>query len=229
MILDQKSLELSFFSAPGDDLVDKLIMQLQAVPQMVQLFGPADGTGSYANYARYDWPTRSLPAMNVLESSSETQTSDNGYLNGTVQIQVYWPSDFRRSDLARVPNYFKGVLENFFSSSYVSDMLDELYYIQRPMKVYGLNELGKTLTWSPNVEGITDGDLTPMTILDVQYRIDLRAWGRALEYMGRTKENPFAVTLAPLTDLVGEIEGVDDNSGEDIEITIPLDITINEG
>jgi hypothetical protein len=227
VILDQTSLTKSFLSAPGDDLVDKLIGQLQKIPQMVQLFGPAEG-GSWANYNRFDWSARQLPAINILEAQSESKSSDHGYLTGTVQIQVYWPSEFRRADLARVPNLFKGILENFFSSKYVSAMLDELYCKVRPEKVFGLNEFGKTLTWSPNVEGITDGDLTPMTILDVQYRIDLRAWERALEYLGRTEDDPFTATLPDLSDLVGRLDGVDDNDGKNVIVTVPLEVTLNE-
>ncbi len=225
-MIDFNTLDLKFLSVPGGDLVDKLIAQMQKVPQMVQLFGPAGDQGSWANYNRFDWPVRQLPAMNVLEAGVESKSSDNGYLTGTVQIQVYWPSEFRRSDLARVPQFFKGVLENFFSSQYVSTMLDELYYIERPEKVYGLNELGKTLTWSPNVEGINDGDLTPMTIVDVAYRIDLRAWDRALEYMGRTQADPFEATLAPLTNINGELDGVNDENV--IIVSEPVDYNFSE-
>lgn len=225
-MIDMQSLEAAFLSTPGGDLVDKLIMQMQKVPQMVQLFGPDGDGGSWANYNRFDWPVKMLPAMNVLEAGAESKSSDSGYLNGAIQIQVYWPSEFRRSDLARVPSFFKGVLENFFSSKYVASMLDELYWIERPEKVYGLNELGKTLTWSPNVEGINDGDLTPMTIVDVSYRIDLRAWERALEFMNRTKEDPFEDTLGDLDNVFGEIDGVDDTKA--IIVRVPVDFNISE-
>jgi hypothetical protein len=222
-MIDQTTLEAMFLSSPGSDLVDKTIMQLRKVPQMQKLFGL-----SFANYNRFDWPVHELPAMNVLESQSENKSSDMGYLTGTIQIQTYWPSEFRRSDLARVPNVFKGILENFFSSAYVSDMLDELYSIIRPEKVAGLNEFGKTLTWSPNVEGINDGELTPVTILDVQYRIDLRAWERALEYQGRTTADPFEVTLADLNQVLGNIVGVDDTNVDPGLVTVPFELTINE-
>lgn len=225
-IIDETTLRNDFLSAPGDDLVDKTILQLQKIPQMVKLFGPAGDSGSWANYNRFDWPVRSLPAINIFESNIESKTSDNGWLNGTVQIQVYWPSDFRRGNLARVPGIFKGILENFFNSAYVSAMLDELSTIQRDAKVYGLNEYGKTLSWSPNVEGITDGELTPVTILDVQYRIDLRAWERALEYMNRTVADPFEISLSDLTEILGGLEGVNDK--DEVLVTVPLDIAVNE-
>lgn len=221
-MIDLSTLDELFLSVPGGDLVDKLIMQMQKVPQLVKLFGPAGDQGSWANYNRFDWPVRELPAINIFESGGENQTSDNGYLMGTIQIQVFWPSDFRRSDLARVPAFFKGVLENFLSSQYASAMLDELYYVERPEKVYGLNELGKTLTWSPNVEGITDDLLTAMTIVDLNYRIDLRAWDRALEFMNRTKADPFELTLSDLDQINGEIDGVNDDNL--VIIRVPVEI-----
>lgn len=221
-MIDLSTLDDLFLSVPGGDLVDKLIMQLQKVPQMAKLFGPAGDSGSWANYNRFDWPVRQLPAINIFEAGAESKTSDSGYLNGVVQIQVYWPSDFRRADLARVPAFFKGVLENFLSSQYTSTMLDELYFIERPEKVYGLNELGKTLTWSPNVEGLTDDALVSMTIVDVTYRIDLRSWERALEYMNRTMADPFETTLSDLDTISGEIDGVNDDNLVIIEVPVEI-------
>ena len=225
MSVNQKSLNADFLSSPGDDLVDKTIAQLKKIPAMVKLFGDGEN-GSWANYNRFDWPVRMLPAINILEAGSESKTSDNGYLTGTIQFQVYWPSEFRREDLSRVPTVFKGVIENFFNSKFVGDMLDELATIQRDAKVYGLNEYGKTLTWSPNVEGLNDGEMTPMTIVDVQYRIDLRAWERALEYQDRTVQNPFEKSLADLNGMLGEIDGVDNNTGDPIIVRVPVNINV---
>jgi hypothetical protein len=122
---------------------------------------------------------------------------------------------------------FKGALQNFFASQYVTDMLDELYYIQRPVKVYGLNEYGKTMNWTPNTQAIVENEVVPVTIMDANYRIDLRAWYRALEYMGRTKQNPFAVTLDPLTVIGGPTSAYDGNDDAGVtQVTIPDEITV---
>lgn len=232
--INQGTLDAAFLSTPGEDIVPKTLLQLSSIPQFVQLFGKytSDTSGNktsdqqrWADYQRMDWSTRQLPAINVFEAGTENKDSDQAYLRGSVQIQVFWPANFRRSDLARVPATFKGILQNFFSSDYVKDMLDELYYIQRPMKVYGLNEYGKTLSWSPNVEGMVEDELVPVTILDVQYRIDLRSWYRALEFMERTKENPFQKTLGPLTNIDGEYDGLTTEGVS--EITVVDDITVN--
>lgn len=209
--ITQKSLDASFLTGPGEDLVPKLLLQLSSVPQMKELFGPyiADTTGNktsdqqrWADYNRMDWSIRQLPAINVFEAATENRDSDQAFLRGTVQIQVYWPPNFRRGDLARVPAAFRGILNNFFSSHYTRLMFDEIYWHQRPMKVNGLNELGKMLTWSPNVEGLVEAEMVPVTILDVQYRIDLRSWYRALEFQTRTKKDPFvAEQIGPLTEI----------------------------
>ena len=117
------------------------------------------------------------------------------------------------------------MVENFFASDFVTPMLDELYYVKRPAKVYGLNEFGKVLNWSPNTEGLVESELVPVTILDIKYRIDLRAWYRALEFMGRTKADPFSVSLADLTDILGEYDGIDDAGLT--QVVIPDEIAVS--
>lgn len=230
--IDQKTIDDAFLTSPGEDLVAKTLLQLSSVKGMVELFGkytPKRQDQRWADYQRMDWGLRQLPAINIFEAQTEDKTSDQAWLNGSIQFQIFWPANFRRSDLARVPSAFKGVLQNFFSSKYVTSMLDELYFISRPQKVYGLNEYGKVMNWSPQTEGLVESELVPVTILDVRYRIDLRSWNRALEFMGRTKEDPFEVSLANLTSIVGGYDGV--NSPQDFEnnniaVEIPDQITV---
>ena len=199
--IKQTTIDSYFLTGPGEDLIPKTLTQLSSVPGFVALFGPytfQKDQQRWADYERFDWSIPQLPAINIFESAGENKDSDQAFLRGTVSIQVYWPPNFRRGDSRRVEAAFKGTLENFFNSQYVSQMLDELYFITRPMKVYGLNEYGKTLTWLPNNEGIIDNQAVPVTVMNVNYRIDLRAWGRALEYMNRTKAQPFQDTLYDL-------------------------------
>lgn len=221
--VNQDSLDKAFLSSPGDDLVDKLIAQISSVPQMNALFGPykkGHDQQRWADYQRMDWSIRQLPCLSVFESQSEQKESDNAWLSGSITIQAYWPPNLRRSDLSRVPGTFKGILENFFASKYCTDMLDELYYVTRPMKVFALNELGKQMTWTTNVEGIVESQMVPVTMVDVRYRIDLRAWYRAMELMGRTKQSPFESTLSDLTRFQGVYDGVKDDEAQQVEIEI---------
>lgn len=223
------TIDAALLSGPGKDIVIKTMQQLSSIKGMRDIFGPFDAdniTKRWADYQRFDWSIRQLPAINIFESQVEDKTSDQAYLNGTISFQIFWPPSFRRSDLARVPASFKGVLENFFSSQYVTDMLDEIYFHERPMKVAGLNEYGKTMTWTPSTEGLVESELVPVTILDVRYRIDLRSWYRALEFMNRTKANPFEETLADLAELVGKYQGVEDDEAAIVDIELPDEIPV---
>ena len=227
--IKQDDIDQSFLTGPGEDLVIKTIQQMASIPGFLTLFGPFDPNDDqqrWADYARADWSLRQLPAINVFEAEAEDKTSDQAWLNGTVSFQIFWPASFRRTDMRRVEVAFKGAMENFFSSKFVTKMLDELYWIQRPMKVFGLNEYGKVLTWTPNTEGIVEDELVPVTIINARYRIDLRSWYRALEFMDRTKDSPFEQSLDNLNQIVGSYQGVTDPVGDDVVVTIDDNITV---
>jgi len=226
--MKQVNIDNSFLAGPGEDLVSKTLMQLAKIKGFTDLFGkytPGSDDQRWADYQRFDWSTRVLPAISIFEAQDENKESDNAFLNGTISIQTYWPPNFRRSDSRRVEVAYKGALQNFFASKYVENMLDELYFIQRPEKVDGLNEYGKTMSWSPNVEGLIGDELIPVTILNVQYRIDLRAWYRALEFQDRTKDNPFEKSLAPLEVIGGIYQGRDEPGTIHIEVPDEIKVT----
>lgn len=232
--IKQPKLDALFLTGPGEELVPKTLMQMAKIPGFISLFGPykaptgkpSDEQQRWADYNRFDWSIRQLPAINVFEGQTESKDSDQAFLRGTISFQIYWPPNFRRPDSRRVEAAFKGVLENFFASKYVQTMLDELYYIERDEKVYGLNEYGKTLSWTPNTEGLIESQAVPVTIVDVNYRIDLRAWYRALEFMNRTKDEPFKENLADLTQIKGEYDGVINQDPEQIEVVLEDQITV---
>jgi hypothetical protein len=225
----ERTIKEDFLSGPGEDLVPKTLMQLASVPAFTTLFGPykprlkgqnvQTSQQRWADYNRFDWSLRQLPAINVYEAETEDKDSDQAFLRGTINLQVFWQPNLRRSDWSRVPVAFKGAMENFFASDYVKKMLDELYWIERPMKVWGLNEYGKVMTWSPNLEGVVESEMVPVTLISVRYRIDLRAWYRALVFMDRTKGDPFERTLSQLSVIGGEgsaYNGVTDTLGQDV-------------
>ena len=233
--IKQEDIDQNFLTGPGEDLISKLMVQMAKIPGFVKIFGPyksqslkGDNDQRWADYQRMDWSIRHLPAINIFESQTESKESDNAFLNGTLSIQIYWPANFRRADSRRVEVAFKGAMENLFSSTYINKMLDEHFSIQRPEKVHGLNQLGKELTWTPNVESLVEDQLVPVTILDVRYRIDLRAWYRAMEYMNRTKDEPFKETLEDLI-LIGGLDSVYQGLDNDlIKIEIPDEIKVNQ-
>jgi hypothetical protein len=240
--IKQSDLDNLFLTVPGETIVAATLSQMNlaqanAKPNGAQvfpfqvLFGPyTPGTElqRWADYERMDWSIRQLPAINVFEGETEDKTSDEGWLNGTIKFQAIWPPNQRRSDIARVTQAFKGILQNFFNSDYARVMLDELYYIQRNNKVPALNEYGKVMTWSPNVQALIETELCPVTIVDVKYRLDLRSWNRALHYMNRTKAQPFQT---PLVDLLGfdlTINGVvDTNDPATVAVSVKESINVS--
>lgn len=238
--IKQADIDKAFGIGPSEFLVAKTLDQLGSIKAFTDLFGPytaptgspSDDQQRWADYQRFDWTIRQLPAINVFESATpESKDSDQAFLRGNISFQIFWPANFKRSDSRRVEVAFKGALQNFFSSKYVRDMLDELYYIQRPMKVHGLNEYGKTMTWTPNTNAIVENEIVPVTIIDANYRIDLRSWYRALEFMDRTKDNPFEATLDNLGGIGGATTGVDSgydgkNDAGDTEINVPVKIDV---
>lgn len=225
----QPAIDSQLLTGPGQDLVGKLLMQLSAVAGFVTIFGPYKSKNDqqrWADYQRLDWSVRMLPAINVFPAATEDKTSDNAWLNGTLTLQIMWPPSFRRGDMQRIETAFKAALQNFFASKFASDMMDELYWIVRPMKVAGLNELGKTMTWTPNVEGLVENELVPVTMVDVRYRIDLRSWYRALEFDDRTKDDPFERTLNDLTTLFNEYDGTKDKNAGDVKVAVEQQVTV---
>jgi hypothetical protein len=228
--VSQPSLDEEFLSVPGEDLVLKTLLQFSKVPAFVKLFGPykpGSDQQRWADYNKFDWSIRQLPAINVYRAESDSKDSDQAWVRGTVNVQVFWPPNLRRGDLALVPDTFLGIILNFFASQYVRTMLDELYYIQRPEKVYGLNEYGKMIDRPVNIEGIVEDELVPVTLIGVRYRIYLRSWYRALEFMNRTKDQPFQDTLSDLTKIGGTYEGVTDTEAKEQIVAVPDEITVH--
>jgi len=231
--IKESNIDSTFLSSPGEEIVAKTLMQMaNPTSKFTELFGPYKPESQqqrWANYSRYDWSIRQLPVINIYEADIQDKTSSNAWINGTIGIMVLWPPNQRRSDLARVQMAFQGALLNFYESQQVVDMLDEIYWHVRPAKVLGLNEYGKIMTWTPNVEGFVEDQQVPVTLVNVKYRLDLRAWYRDIEFQDRTQLNPTAATLSDLTDMGGNYAGVPNDEGTEIQLEIPDHITVSNG
>jgi hypothetical protein len=218
--MKQESLSADFLNGPGEVLVPNFISALSQVKPFRDLFGPftnvKDPNSRWASYSRFDWSMRQLPVINIYEKEPEEKTSSNAWLNGTVGIQVFWPASFRRSDLSRIPRTFSAGLLNFLES-------DAAYALFTG--VPGLNEIGRSVIWTPNVEGLVESELVPVTMCDVKYRVDLRAWYRFLETDDRTQGQPFIRTLADLQVIGGGYEGATDPQAQDVQIVVVDEIT----
>jgi hypothetical protein len=225
----------AFLEGPSQRLVPAMLTQLTKVPQLVALFGPyAAGKFEqrWADYNRFDWSIRQLPAVSVFESDTESKKGDNDFMTGTVRLVVYWPPNFRRSDLTRIPKAFHSAMVNFFGSELAFQLLDSKANLNndgtRPSWcVPGLNEVGKEIDEAKNVEGFIESELVPVTMIDIRFRIDLRQYFRFLEEDGRTKDQPFERTLEGLDEILGEYDGLPGTDTMDVQVTLDEKVTIN--
>jgi hypothetical protein len=83
------------------------------------------------------------------------------------------------------------------------------------------------MTWTPNVEGFVEDQQVPVSLINVKYRIDLRAWYRWLEFNNRTKLNPVNTPLADLTVIGGQYQGVINNDASQVQVTVPDEINVS--
>lgn len=220
----QSDLTLSFLSGPGEALVPYFLAALSACEPFAKIFGPAKTKKgewlSWADYPRDDWSIRQLPAVNVYEGGTETKQSPNGFLEGSLQVVVFWAPNLRRSDVSRMPAMFQAALLNFLESDACRALLDPHPAVNVDTKVPGLNRLGAEVNWSPNTEGIVEDELVPVTMVEVRYRVDLRRWYQFLESEGRTMSDPFRKdSLADFTGAGGEYDGVDGNGTTIVSVT----------
>lgn len=228
-----------FLEGPSQYLVPRLLAQLAKVPQMVKVFGPYKGTSKepdtanqrWASYQRFDWSLRQLPAISIYESDVETKQAENGYMPGSVRLMVCWPASFRRPDLARIPKAFHSAMVNFFGSDLAFQLLDSQANVdgsgvRLESVVPGLNEIGKEISDTKNVEGIVESEPVPVTMIDIKFRIDLRQWYRFLESDNRTKEMPFERTLADLEEVFGEYDGLPGTDTGDVQAIVEQDVII---
>jgi hypothetical protein len=210
----------TFLPGPGQSLINSILTQMSLVPQFIEVFGPFtvdDENQRWSDYCRFDWSLRQLPAISLFEKDSENKTTTNGWLEGTAGIQVFWPANFRRSDLSRIPSLFKAAVQNFFES----DLANQLFSI-----VPGLNKIGAEINWQPNTEGLVEAELVPVTLIDIKYKIDLRQWYRFLETDYRTKGQPFVRTLDDLSVVALAIHGLTEQTGTSVqdEVDVTLDV-----
>lgn len=206
------------FPTPTATLVKRLMETMASIKLFTNLFGPMTAFDfddqRWSCYARADWSIRDLPAVNIYEGEPEQKTSDNAWLDGSVRIAVYWPPQLRRADYQQFPVLFKGAMQKFFTSKYMYPLLDPHPTVNVETKVPGLNKFGSEISWTPQIEGAVQDTNVPVTILDVKYRIDLRAWYRYLETQDFTKDDPFEATLHDWIRIQGGINGTTDGDAK---------------
>lgn len=228
----EKLMQAEFLEGPGQYLVRRLIAQMAKEKGFVALFGEHKGAENdsqrWAEYQRFDWAIRQLPAISIYEDGSEVKTADSGWVTGALKLTVHWPPRLHRRFAARLPNTFYAALMQWFRSQAAFQLLDSRANEDRSIIVPGLNQLGFEMTDIKQIEGIVDVEAVPVSLIDIRYRLDLRAWDRWLvEEDCREVATPFVKDLGPLETLTNVIQGVPGETDEPVKAEVSQNVTID--
>lgn len=204
-----------FLNGPTEFLVSSVAKAIEQVPQFKLIFGEA-----IDNYEREDYSYRELPALRVYNLRF-TKEHESHYIIGELMADVIFPPNIRRQEHQFYQDTISAaLLQQFRRPTFFADM---------KLLVPGLNELGKVFSADKTLAMKLGDDVAPLTQLTINFRIDQKIWDDYLESHGRTKDEPFKVTLADLEEIVSEIQALRSNNAKDIELTIQGDQTIGDG
>jgi hypothetical protein len=198
-----------FKDGPGEYLASSIAQMILKEPHFKQIFDE-----SVDDYDREDYSLRELPACRIY-TTDYTKEQESHYINGNIKMDVIFPADLRRGDTEKYP------------SRVASAMLQQFrrppFFAAMQLTVPGLNELGKVFRVEKNLtfQNTQMTDECPVVQITLNFRIDQKQWDEYLESQGRTKDDPFDVTLADLEEIVATIQAIRNEVGE-----VPVDINL---
>lgn len=202
-----------FIDSPAEFLVEQIVSQIKLVPQWSKVFGDA-----IDSYLRMDYGIRNFPALRIY-CPNYIKEFESWFINGSILMDVIFPPGIRRMELQKYQQVVSSALLQQFRRDVMFSALGNL--------VPGLNELGKRFEVDQEKGFIwgESGEICPLTQIKINFRIDLRIWDLHLEETGRTKDDPFDVTLKNLDLVAFKIQALlDDDSTVELESTIDVKI-----
>lgn len=202
-----------FLDGPAEYLAKSIAVEIALVTQWATLFGDA-----IEHYQRFDFGMRELPALRIYNVTYRKEF-DSWFITGDITLDIIFPASIRRDDLQDIPDRVSSALVQQFRRPGFFDAVED--------RVPGLNELGKTVSVDKGLGfnfGKEDGEIVPLTQINVNFRIDLREWDAYLESEGRTKEDPFEETLENLEQIASTIRALDDDDSTGVEVDIDQEI-----
>jgi hypothetical protein len=190
-----------FLDGPTEALVKATARSVASVKQFKLIFGE-----NIDVYERIDYSERQLPALRVYNHSF-TKEHESHYVTGEILMDIIWPPAIRRSENQN----FQDVL----CSAMMQQLRRPNYFAALRKAVPGLNEHGKVFSVNKELGMKLDDGFLPITEMRVNFRIDLKVWDEYLESMGRTKEDPFEVTLKNLETIASVIMPTLDDGTQD--------------
>jgi hypothetical protein len=199
-----------FLSGPGQFLATAVAEALKKEPHFNLIFGD-----SVDDYDREDYSMRELPALRVYNFTS-TKLQESHYITGELFADVIWPPSIRRNETEKfISQVGTALLQQFRRQPFFAAMR---------LAVPGLNELGKVFTVDKSMSfqnELMGEEECPVTHITINFRLDLKEWDAYLEMQGRTKEDPFDITLENLRVIASTIQAIKTESGVN---TVELEI-----
>lgn len=209
--LKQEALEGLFIDSPGEYLVKRTCEQLMEIRQWRALFGE-----QIIAYDREDFGIANLPALRIY-SLGYAKQSDSWFVDGNLICDVIFPPKLRREEL------------NQFADSVANALLQQFrrqeWFETMSTLVPGLNQLGTVFDVDKSLVFNWGNVNCPMVEITLNFRIDLRRWDDHLTETGRTKDEPFEVTLDNLALIATRIRGLNDAQGTEVEVDMEKQTT----
>lgn len=180
-----------FIDGPTEALVKAVALSIASTPEWRYIF-----KDNIDVYKRDDYSFRQLPALRVYNERYRKE-QESHYINGEIVLDILLPADIRRSELQS--------FQDTLSSAMMQQFRRPNYFSTLVAQVPGLNELGKVFDVDKTLGLMVAEGACPLTEMKPNFRIDLKVWDDYLERTGRTKEDPFNVTLANLVTVASEI------------------------
>jgi hypothetical protein len=199
-----------FKDGPTDFITKNLAKQIIEEPHFNQIFGE-----SVDIYDRQDYSMRQLPAIRFY-GYTYTKNHESHYITGDIFCDVILPPLIRREQTE--------IIQNRIAAALMQQFRRPPFFAAMRKAVPGLNELGKVFTVDKTLGFQNDkmDDECPVTHITLNFRLDLKEWDAYLESQGRTKDDPFDVTLKNLKTIASEIAAIRvDADLETIEVKIP--------
>lgn len=201
-----------FIDGPTQSLVKATAKIIADTPEFRYIFGE-----NVDVYERDDYSFRQLPALRIYNKTYRKE-QESHYIVGELELDVLYPADLRREEL----QYFQDVLSSALMQQFrrVSN-----FQTLRAM-IPGLNELGKTFDVDKSLGLVVQDGACPITQMKANFRIDLKVWDAYLESTGRTKDDPFNVTLKDLKTIASQILPTRDDGSVDQSAAVNATVTI---
>ncbi len=159
--------------------------------------------GEYIDgYMRMDYDFRNLPALRIYNETGQKE-GESWFINGDIKADVIFPASLRREETQQVQDTVTSALLQQFRSM--------TFFQAVSAKVPGLNELGKLFSWDKTGGFLFEEQMAPVTQITLNFRLDQRIWDDYLESQGRTKNQPFEVTLDNFRRLNSRIQALKDD------------------